>query len=40
MVEECLWLAGGEGLMDKEGEVLVVAVLQMIEERGKEVARP
>ena len=35
MVEECLWLARGEGLVDEVTKVLVVAILQMIEERRK-----
>ena len=33
VVEEHLWLVGGKGLVDKGTEVLVVAVLQLMEER-------
>lgn len=40
MVEERLWLAGGEGLVDEGAEVLVVAILQMTEERRRGGSEP
>ena len=39
MAEECLWLVGAEGLVNEATEVLVVAILQMIEERRKRVRK-